>query len=66
MELNGDFSHLLPIQTNLTWWQVQQWDLIGIYVAITSVFTAYVGYRIGARNTKSKVQHTLANGKKNQ
>jgi hypothetical protein len=45
---------------------VQQWDLIGIYVAITSVVTAYVGYRFGARNTKSKLQHTLANGKKNQ
>ncbi|KAI8584350.1 hypothetical protein K450DRAFT_219420 [Umbelopsis ramanniana AG] len=63
LSLNGDFSHLLPIQTELAWWQVQQWDLIGIYVAIASLTTASIGYLIGARSKRSKV---IADGKKDQ
>jgi hypothetical protein len=52
MELDGDFSHLLPIQQGMRWWQVQQWDLIGLYTTILSSITALVAYKIGARSTK--------------
>jgi hypothetical protein len=64
--LNGDFSHLLPIQTELAWWQVQQWDLIGIYVALASLTTASIGYLVGARSKRSTKSKDVANGKKDQ